>query len=103
MSQDGNAKLKDARVAQRRSRVVDARRSAGQNDAARLQFSDALRRQIVSHQLAEDVEIPHSPCNQLGVLRTEVEDENAFAVGGNRFTFAHDEIILAFMVADARW
>ena len=50
-------------------------------------FSSAMRagRQIVAHDLTEDVLLAHAPGDELAVLRAEVEDEDAFTFRRLRF------------------
>src|SRR5205823_3173422 len=66
--------------ASRRAGLIDARRTAGENDAARLHFTHALRRDVIAHDLAEDVVLAHPSSDELAVLRAEVEDQDAFRV-----------------------
>ena len=80
-AQDGDAKIKESGVAMRGARRVNAGGSAGEDQALGMQFSDAGRRQVVAHDLAEDVLLAHPPGDQLGVLRAEVEDEDTFTFG----------------------
>src|SRR5687767_11977888 len=77
-AQDRNAEGEDCRVALGSAGLVDAGRTARKDQPPRLQFRHAGRREIVTHDLAEDVLLAHSPRNQLAVLRAEVEDQNAF-------------------------
>ena len=72
---------KSCRIAVRGAGVVDAGRAAGEDEAARLQLGDARGRQVVAHDLAEDVLLAHPPGDQLAVLRAEVEDQDAFRFG----------------------
>ena len=76
-------------VAVRSAGVVDAGRPAGEDQAARLQFGDAGGRQVVAHDLAEDVLLAHPPGDELAVLRAEVEDENEFFGHCNLFKINH--------------
>src|SRR5262249_50082776 len=61
--------------------IVDAGGAAGENQAARLQLGDALGRKIVADQLAEDVQLAHPASDELGVLRAEIQDQDALALG----------------------
>ena len=72
---------KSVGIAARRAGVVDAGRAAGEDEAARLQLGDALGRQVVAHDLAEDVLLADAPGDELAVLRAEVEDQDAFTFG----------------------
>src|SRR5262249_22168310 len=60
---------------------IDTRRPTGEDEASRLQLGDARGRQIVAHDLAEDVLLAHAPGDELAVLRAEVEDQDAFTFG----------------------
>ena len=64
-----------------RTGSVDAGRAAGEDDAARLQLGDARGRQVVAHDLAEDVLFADAAGDELAVLRAEVEDQDAFTFG----------------------
>ena len=46
----------------------------------RVQLLDALGREVVADDLAEDVLLAHAPGDELAVLRAEVEDQDEFAV-----------------------
>src|SRR5262245_38388450 len=76
-AQNGDIQIEDLRIAVRGSLVVHAGRSAGENDAARGELGDTGRRQVMPHDLAEDVEIAHAPGDELRVLPAEVEDQDA--------------------------
>ena len=77
-AQHGNAQVEHFGVAPRGARFIHAGRPARQDDAARLMGPDAVRRDIVPDDLAEDVLLAHPPGDQLGVLRTEVQHQDAF-------------------------
>ncbi len=64
----------------RRARAVvfgGAFRAAGQDDAAWVEFADLRFGDIPRPQFAVNAQFTHAARDQLGVLRTEVEDENA--------------------------
>ncbi len=77
-AQDGNAQVEEGRIAARRRGNVDAGRAAGEDQAARLQLRDAGGRQVVAHDLAEDVQLAHPASDQLAVLRAEIQDQDSF-------------------------
>ena len=60
-----------------RAFVVNARRTAGENDSIRIQFFDVSRRKIEGNDFGIDLELPHTAGDDLGVLRAEIEDENS--------------------------
>ena len=76
-------KRKDLRIELRRALVVNAGRPAGEDDAVRLQRRDFLRRDVEANDLRIDLALANPPRDDLGVLRTEIEDEN-LGMGGRR-------------------
>ena len=74
----GNVQLEDARVAGRRVLLVDARRTAGEDDP--LRPLEPLGVDRVRHDLAVAVVLAHPPRDQLRVLRAEVEDIDGFVI-----------------------
>ncbi len=75
-------------------------RAARQDHAPGLKLADVLVRHVPGMDLAIDPALAHAARDQLGVLRTEVEDENAMRVdirkrsrrGGARLSFHRDDI-----------
>ena len=63
-----HAQLGDARIRQRRIRLVHARRPARENDPLRPHRANLVERQVERMQLAVDVRLAHPPRDQLGVL-----------------------------------
>ena len=59
-----------------RRRFVDARRTAREDDALRLEPPDDVEPDVEGMDLAVDVQLAHAPRDQLRVLRAEVEDED---------------------------
>ncbi len=96
-SQHGNPQLENLRIGLRGALFVNARRSAGQDQPARLEVANARGRQIVPHELAEDILIPDASRDELGRLPAEIEHEHALiprriqqtAVGGRRLIGDH--------------
>src|SRR5262249_24613391 len=66
-AEDRDVQVEDRGVAARSIGLVDARRSAGEDDALRLQLGDTGGRQVVAHHLAEDVQLAHAPGDELRV------------------------------------
>ncbi|MND89833.1 hypothetical protein D3C80_819070 [compost metagenome] len=52
-------------------------RAAGQDDAARIEFADLLFANVPGPQLAVNADFAHAAGDQLGVLRTKVQNQNA--------------------------
>src|SRR5450759_5197558 len=77
------AKRKNLRVEVRRALVVNARRSARKYDAPWLQRGDFISRDVEANDLGIDLAFANPPRDDLGVLRTEIEDEN-LGMGGGR-------------------
>ena len=86
MPKHGNAEAKDLGIALGSAGFVNARRAAGEDDAARGQLADPLGRDVVAHDLAIDVLLADSSGDELGVLRTKVEDQD-FLVGDQAGSF----------------
>jgi hypothetical protein len=60
----------------RRARLIDARRTAGKNDAAWLQRQHVLFWRIVRHKFAVDAKFAQPTNDQLRRLRSKVKDRN---------------------------
>jgi len=56
--------------------VVNTRRTAGKNESLRFQLGDFSCRYVEANDLGINLEFTNAPGNDLGVLRTEVQDEN---------------------------
>ncbi len=80
-AKNGNAELEDRLIAMRRAGLVNAGRSPAENDASRLQGSDALGRNIVTHDLTENVLVAHASSNELPVLGAKIKDQNPLLIG----------------------
>src|ERR671932_2162639 len=72
-AQHRQTRLKYVWRARRRARVVDACRAAGEDDALRPQCFHAFPRRVTGQQLTVDAALPHSPGDELAVLRPEIE------------------------------
>ena len=77
-AQHGQAEVEDVGIALRRPRFVDAGGPARQNQSLGGQFANPLGRDVVSNDLAVDVLLSHSPGDQLGILRAEIEHQYLF-------------------------
>ena len=63
-----------------RARVGHGLGAARQDDAARAECSDRRLARIPGHDLAIDAELAHTARDQLRVLRTKIEDQDAVRV-----------------------
>src|SRR5579864_2451861 len=71
-----NAERKNLLRRARRMRLGDAGRTAGEDDRFWRGFGERFLRLVVSHDLAIDPCFAHAPRDQLGDLRTEIDDED---------------------------
>src|SRR5262249_32495770 len=83
-AENGNAEIENRRIALRRVGGIDAGRAAREDQAGRLHLRHARGRQVVTHELAEDILFAPPPGDQLAVLRAEVEDQDAFILRRRR-------------------
>ena len=77
-AQHRHAELENIFVRQRRVLRINARRPAGQNDAARLHRGDFGGGRVEAEDGGIDVALAHAPGDDLRVLRTEIQDDNFF-------------------------
>ena len=83
-AEDRDTEFENSRIGMRCTLGVHARRAAGEDQSLGAQFLNAFDRQVVADQLAEDLLISNPSGDELGGLRTEIEDQNAFfRVTGN--------------------
>src|SRR5207248_9790242 len=75
-SQDRNSQGKNLWINLRRTVFVNAGRAARQNDAVWLFARNGVSRSIEADNLRIDLQLTNAPANDLGVLRTEIENEN---------------------------
>ena len=75
-SQDRNSQGKNLWINLRRSVFVNAGRAARQNDAVWLFARNGVGRSIKADNLRINLQLTNAPTDDLGVLRTEIEDEN---------------------------
>src|SRR5437868_2812676 len=71
-AEHGNAKLENGWIATRRTRLINARGTAGEDDALGSEFLDPGGRHVVPHDLAVHALLADPPGDQLGVLRAKV-------------------------------
>src|SRR5262245_5870631 len=76
-AQHGNAEVEQSGVALRGAVSIHAGRPAGKDDAAWGEFTHASRRNVVPHNFAVHMLLAHPAGDELGVLRAEVENEDA--------------------------
>src|SRR6202171_820287 len=70
----------------RRTFVVNAGRSAGENDSVYFRLRNFRGRNVESSNLGINLQLAHTAGDDLRVLRAEIEDEN-FRMGGRRHHF----------------
>ena len=68
----------DGRVEAGGARLIDAAGSTGEDEAPGGKLPDAGHRQIEGVNFAVDLEFPHPPGNELGILGAEVQDQDFF-------------------------
>ena len=85
-AQHRNAELKQFRIAMRRARFIHAGRAAGKNQPLGRNFAHPRRRNIVPHDFAINILLPHPPGNQLRILRAEIEHQHFFIGDAGKFS-----------------
>jgi hypothetical protein len=73
-TKDRDARFEDRRIDRRRPIGVNRFGTAGKDYPARLALEELGNRCVVSHYLGVDARFTDAPCDQLGVLRPEVDD-----------------------------
>ena len=58
--------------------LIDAVRSAGEDDPLRVHFFDLIQRSPVGIDLAVHLAFPDAPCDQLIILTAEINDDHFF-------------------------
>ena len=81
-AEHGNAGLVDPRFAVRRSTLRDALRPTRQHDACRRAPHDLAERRIERKNLGIDRQLAKTSRDQLGELRSEVEDDDSLMIHG---------------------
>ena len=72
------------RVDLRRARLVHRRRTTAEDDPGRTPGPELVRAQVVRNDLGVDVRFPHTPRDQLRVLRAQIDDEDRARAVGTR-------------------
>ena len=75
-AQDGYPHVEQAGVESGRSFLVDGRRSSREDQAGRPALRELGGRDVVGHDLGVDVRLADAPRDQLGVLRSEIDDQD---------------------------
>jgi hypothetical protein len=76
-AKDGDTEVKDRRIGLGRAFGVDAGRATAEDDATRVEFGDFLGGEVVANDLGVDLGFADAPSDDLGVLGTEVENNDA--------------------------
>jgi hypothetical protein len=79
--EDRFAELEQAHVGVGRVGGEDARGPTGEHEASGVELPDELEIDVGRMDLAVDVLLADTPSDQLGVLRAEVQDQDAVAMG----------------------
>jgi hypothetical protein len=85
-AQRGHAEVEHAAIAMRRAVLVNAAWPARQDEPDRCPGLDCRERRVERENLAVDRQLAQAPRNQLGKLRTEIQDEDGLM--GQVFFFA---------------
>src|ERR1700683_1060555 len=75
-AENRDAGIEDALVGLRRALRINARRSAGKNNARRAQAFQHAGRRIEADDLRVDVQLPHASRDDLRILRTKIENKD---------------------------
>jgi hypothetical protein len=84
-AEDGRAELEQPCVAVGRFRIRHAARPTGQDEAGGLPGLEHLERRIERNDFGVDRQLAQAPRDQLGVLRSEVQNEDGLMHGGRRY------------------
>lgn len=76
-AKDGDTEVKDRRIGLGCAFGVDAGRATAENDAARVEFGDFGGGEVVANDLRVDLGFADTPSDDLGVLGTEVENNDS--------------------------
>lgn len=76
-AKDGDTEVKDRRIGLGSAFGVDAGRATAEDDATRVEFGDFVGGEVVANDLGVDLGFADAPSDDLGVLRTEVENNDA--------------------------
>src|SRR5512143_3804291 len=75
-AEDRQPRVKDVLLDIGSVRLIDGARPAGQDEALRMKGHDRVSRRIPRVQLAIDMRLAYSSCDQLGILRAKIEDSD---------------------------
>jgi hypothetical protein len=75
-TEDGHAGVNHCGRKLRRAGLVHRRRTAGEDDGLGQNRLESSLHLIEGHDLRINASLPHPPCDQLGVLRAEIDDEH---------------------------
>jgi hypothetical protein len=75
-AEHGNAEIEDALVGMRSVVVVDGARASGENDSEGRVAANLVKGRVEGKNDREDFEFPDAARDELGVLRSEVEDDD---------------------------
>lgn len=76
-AKDGDTEFKDRGIGLGRAFGVDAGRATAEDDAARMEFGDFGGGEVVANDLRVDLGFTDAPSDDLGVLGTEVENNDS--------------------------
>ncbi len=79
-AQDGYIQREDAKVADRSISIVDAFRPAGQDNPLGVSGCDIIQRCTKREYFTVYAKLPYFACNELGILRAEIEYYDDFLV-----------------------
>ena len=77
-TKDGDAEMKNAAIHLGRLGGIHTGRSAAQNDAPGMEGENFAQGDVVGHNLGEDLGLTDPAGDDLGVLGTEVQDQDPF-------------------------
>ena len=83
-AEDRQAEIEEGGIRLWRVLSINAGGAAAEDDAPRLEGGDFFGRQIAAHDLRIDLTLAHPPRDDLRVLRTEIEDDDARNRTGGR-------------------
>ena len=96
-AQQRNVQVEDRLRCARAVGFVDRLGAASEDDAARIEFADRFIVHVERVQFAVDTDLAHAAGDQLGVLGTEIEDQDAVSVNVE----GHDSISSVEIGTDA--
>src|SRR4030067_2180946 len=85
--QDRDSHFQEARITKGGVPLIDACRSPRKDDPLRSQRPNSFQSHLIGMNLTVNLALPYSSGNQLGVLRTEIENEDFIKTGISLHTF----------------